>query len=79
MCQQFSRAIRTLLLLCAIGACSCMRQQSVGVTGRLLCGDKPAAGVTVKLWDEDDGMDPDDLLDEGTTDRDGNFKLQVQS
>ena len=33
-----------------------MRQQAVGVKGKLLCGSKPAEGVKVKLWDEDDGM-----------------------
>ncbi|VDM71753.1 unnamed protein product [Strongylus vulgaris] len=53
-----------------------MRLQSVGVKGILKCGDKPAANVRVKLWDEDDGPDPDDLLDQGYTDAKGNFKLQ---
>lgn len=37
-----------------------MRQQAVGVKGILVCGEKPAAGVQVKLWDEDDGPDPDE-------------------
>lgn len=32
-----------------------VRQQSVGCRGTLRCGDKPASGVRVALWDEDDG------------------------
>uniref|UniRef100_A0AAF5I1X2 Transthyretin-like family protein n=1 Tax=Strongyloides stercoralis TaxID=6248 RepID=A0AAF5I1X2_STRER len=32
-----------------------MKQQAVGAKGKLLCGSKPAAGVKVKLWDEDEG------------------------
>ncbi|RCN36874.1 Transthyretin-like family protein [Ancylostoma caninum] len=65
-----------LLLLFLVGFSFAMRQQAVGVTGQLMCGNKPAAGVRVKLWDEDDGIDPDDLLDEGYTDSNGNFNLQ---
>ncbi|CAJ0603492.1 unnamed protein product [Cylicocyclus nassatus] len=60
----------------SITYCTSMRQQSVGIKGILKCGDKPAANVRVKLWDEDEGPDPDDLLDEGYTDANGNFKLQ---
>uniref|UniRef100_A0A0K0FQP8 Transthyretin-like family protein n=1 Tax=Strongyloides venezuelensis TaxID=75913 RepID=A0A0K0FQP8_STRVS len=43
-----------------------MRQQAVGVKGKLLCGSKPASGVKIKLWDEDEGI----------TDMNGNFLLQ---
>ncbi|VDP05421.1 unnamed protein product [Heligmosomoides polygyrus] len=53
-----------------------IRDQSVAVKGRLLCGDEPAAHVRVKLWDEDTGPDPDDLLDQGYTDANGEFHLQ---
>ncbi|ETN68858.1 Transthyretin-like family protein [Necator americanus] len=65
-----------LLLTTIICCCVAVRQQSVGVTGRLMCGDEPAAGVTVKLWDEDDGPDPDDLLAQGFTDAKGEFTLK---
>lgn len=41
-----------------------------------MCGNVPASGVKVKLWDEDDGPDPDDVLDEGFTNNDGTFLLQ---
>ncbi|RCN37050.1 Transthyretin-like family protein [Ancylostoma caninum] len=70
--------MRQVLLLLAIVVCSCLalRQQSVGITGRLMCGDKPAAGVKVKLYDEDDGLDRDDLLDQGFTDARGEFTLK---
>ncbi|CAJ0603484.1 unnamed protein product [Cylicocyclus nassatus] len=58
--------------------CSCLanRKQAVGVKGRLMCDDKPAARVSVKLWEEDHGTDRDDLLDQAVTDDNGNFKLQ---
>lgn len=53
-----------------------MRQQAVGVSGTLMCGDQPAGGVQVKLWDEDDGPDPDDELAAMFTNPDGTFELQ---
>uniref|UniRef100_A0A7E4VIE6 Transthyretin-like family protein n=1 Tax=Panagrellus redivivus TaxID=6233 RepID=A0A7E4VIE6_PANRE len=53
-----------------------MRQQAVAVKGILLCGDKPAEGVQVKLWDEDDGPDPDDELDAMFTNADGSFDMK---
>ncbi|VDM68467.1 unnamed protein product [Strongylus vulgaris] len=69
--------LRSLFLLVFLAYASfALRQQAVGVTGKLMCGDKPASGVTVKLWDEDDGPDPDDLLAEGVTNANGEFTLQ---
>ncbi|KJH46779.1 Transthyretin-like family protein [Dictyocaulus viviparus] len=65
-----------LLLVMLFGCALAMRQQAVAVSGRLMCGNKPAAGVKVKLWDEDDGPDPDDVLDEGYTDPNGEFHLK---
>ncbi|GMR58525.1 hypothetical protein PMAYCL1PPCAC_28720, partial [Pristionchus mayeri] len=53
-----------------------MRLQSAGVEGQLMCGMKPAVGVHVKLWEEDSGPDPDDVLDEGYTDANGRFSLK---
>ncbi|WKY10026.1 hypothetical protein Q1695_002404 [Nippostrongylus brasiliensis] len=64
------------ILLILFGCTLAMRQQAVAVSGRLICGNQPAAGVKVKLWDEDDGPDPDDVLDEGYTDSNGNFHLK---
>ncbi|CAJ0603501.1 unnamed protein product [Cylicocyclus nassatus] len=63
-------------LLAIVAICLATRQQSVAVKGRLMCGNKAASGVTVKLWEEDDGPDPDDLLAQGYTDGAGNFNLQ---
>ncbi|KAE9413362.1 hypothetical protein Angca_004579 [Angiostrongylus cantonensis] len=68
--------MKCLVLLSLLGCAVAMRQQSVAVKGRLLCGNQPAAGVKVKLWDEDDGPDPDDVLDEGYTDSNGAFHLK---
>uniref|UniRef100_A0AC35U8R9 Transthyretin-like family protein n=1 Tax=Rhabditophanes sp. KR3021 TaxID=114890 RepID=A0AC35U8R9_9BILA len=50
--------------------------QSSGVRGKLMCNDKPASGVTVKLFDEDDlPGDLDDLLQSGKTSSNGEFNL----
>jgi hypothetical protein len=42
-----------------------VRTQSIAVKGKLKCGDAPARNVRVKLFDEDSGPDPDDLLEAG--------------
>jgi len=66
-----------LALFCTLlGSSFAFRQQCAGVRGRLLCGDKPAANVLVKLMDEDNGPDPDDTLDSGYTDSQGRFELK---
>ncbi|VDM37082.1 unnamed protein product [Toxocara canis] len=39
-----------------------MRTQTVGVRGTLLCGGEPLTDADLKLWDEDTGPDPDDLM-----------------
>uniref|UniRef100_A0A0R3RYS4 Transthyretin-like family protein n=1 Tax=Elaeophora elaphi TaxID=1147741 RepID=A0A0R3RYS4_9BILA len=64
------------LFLTILGISIGMRLQAVRAKGQLKCGDRPAARVKVKLWDEDDGPDPDDVLDEDETDRNGNFDLE---
>ncbi|PIO62160.1 Transthyretin-like family protein [Teladorsagia circumcincta] len=69
-----SRLLCSLALLPLL--CLAMREQSIAVKGRLLCGEQPAANVRVKLWEEDSGPDPDDLLDQGYTNQDGEFQLQ---
>ncbi|KAK6045950.1 Transthyretin-like family protein, partial [Cooperia oncophora] len=44
------------------------------VRGRLICDGRPAVGVKVKLWDVD-RTDMDDLMDEKTTNMNGEFQL----
>ncbi|GMS79620.1 hypothetical protein PENTCL1PPCAC_1795, partial [Pristionchus entomophagus] len=69
--------MKSLVLVFALVGCSlAMRQQAVGVEGKLMCGQKPAVGVKVKLWEEDSGPDPDDLLMEGKTNHNGEFSLK---
>ncbi|KAJ1351508.1 Transthyretin-like protein 46 [Parelaphostrongylus tenuis] len=68
--------IGILYFLLLLPVCFTVREQSIAVRGSFVCGDKPAANVRVKLWDEDSGPDPDDLLDQGYTDADGAFLLQ---
>uniref|UniRef100_A0A915B268 Transthyretin-like protein 46 n=1 Tax=Parascaris univalens TaxID=6257 RepID=A0A915B268_PARUN len=70
--------MKSVLLFFAVAIAStvAIREQAVHVKGRLLCGTSPARNVKVKLWDEDDGPDPDDVLDEGTTDSNGGFELE---
>ncbi|KIH59531.1 Transthyretin-like family protein [Ancylostoma duodenale] len=67
--------LNVLTLVLLTGACYGMRDQSIAVRGKLLCGAKPASNVRVKLWEEDTGPDPDDLLDSGYTDANGEFRL----
>ncbi|KAK0412326.1 hypothetical protein QR680_006150 [Steinernema hermaphroditum] len=64
-----------LLFLVSLSVATALRYQSVAVKGRLMCGAKPAENVRVKLWEEDTGPDPDDLLDQGYTDYNGEFSL----
>ncbi|VDO42471.1 unnamed protein product [Onchocerca flexuosa] len=64
------------VFLTILGICIGMRLQAVRAKGQLKCGDRPAKNVKVKLWDEDDGPDPDDVLDENETDGNGNFDLE---
>ncbi|TMS39230.1 hypothetical protein L596_005789 [Steinernema carpocapsae] len=64
-----------LVFLAFVSTSYAFRKQTVGVVGKLLCGTEPLVGAEVKLWDEDTGPDPDDLLDSGTTAGDGSFKL----
>ncbi|CAS00652.1 Protein CBG27189 [Caenorhabditis briggsae] len=52
------------------------RLQGVAVKGKLTCGGKPWKNAKVKLFDIDTNPgDPDDLLDEKYTDKDGEFRL----
>ncbi|CAI5452948.1 unnamed protein product [Caenorhabditis angaria] len=64
-----------ILLIALFGIIDAMRDQSIAVKGRLVCGAKPAANVRIKLWEEDSGPDPDDLLEAGYTDANGEFQL----
>ncbi|GMT07450.1 hypothetical protein PENTCL1PPCAC_29624, partial [Pristionchus entomophagus] len=74
--DNMSRIYSLLLLLSLITLSKAFRTQAVAVKGKLMCGDKPAVGVLVKLFDEDDGPDPDDVLGAMNTGPDGTFSLQ---
>ncbi|KAK5977957.1 Transthyretin protein 5 [Trichostrongylus colubriformis] len=50
------------------------RTQSTAVEGVLMCEDKPARSVLVKLF-EHDTVTPDELMDSAETDSGGKFKL----
>ena len=63
------------LLAVAVGDLVHSGTQSYRVKGQLKCGSQPAAQVRVKLIDDDDGPNPDDLLDQGYTDGQGRFDL----
>ncbi|CCD63527.1 Transthyretin-like family protein [Caenorhabditis elegans] len=69
-----------VLFFATISCCSALlfgligSEQSVAVTGKLTCNGEPAAHVRVKLYEKETTLDV--LLDEGTTDENGEFKLQ---
>uniref|UniRef100_A0A0K0DNH5 Transthyretin-like family protein n=1 Tax=Angiostrongylus cantonensis TaxID=6313 RepID=A0A0K0DNH5_ANGCA len=69
--------MRTLLILCTMMPFvnSIGRTQSVGVRGVLICNDKPAVDVEVKLYDEDK-LTPDELMAVGRTDGRGQFEIK---
>ncbi|GMT21307.1 hypothetical protein PFISCL1PPCAC_12604, partial [Pristionchus fissidentatus] len=69
---------RLLLFLCLLPTLTVALigfTQSSAVKGVLMCNDKPAKNVKVKLYDDDTGPDLDDLMDSGKTDSDGHFSL----
>uniref|UniRef100_A0A0K0F8W8 Transthyretin-like family protein n=1 Tax=Strongyloides venezuelensis TaxID=75913 RepID=A0A0K0F8W8_STRVS len=51
------------------------RKQTAGAKGKLVCDGKPATGILVKLYDDDRGIDADDLMAKGKTDGSGFFEL----
>ncbi|CAJ0932640.1 unnamed protein product, partial [Mesorhabditis belari] len=52
-----------------------IRRQSVGVKGKLLCGNQPLQSATIVLSDEDSGPEFDDKMAEGTTNAHGHFQI----
>uniref|UniRef100_A0A158PCC1 Transthyretin-like family protein n=1 Tax=Angiostrongylus cantonensis TaxID=6313 RepID=A0A158PCC1_ANGCA len=70
------KLIVTCLLVHTVLSLGIGRTQSSGVKGRLICDGKPAVGVTVKLYDDDRGVDADDLMASGKTNSNGEFELR---
>uniref|UniRef100_A0A914QMM3 Uncharacterized protein n=1 Tax=Panagrolaimus davidi TaxID=227884 RepID=A0A914QMM3_9BILA len=71
--------MKTVIILTAILAYSIALPtfgtlQSAGVMGRLLCQGKPYVNAKVKLYDIDT-LDVDDLMAEGKSDKNGEFRL----
>ncbi|PIO60554.1 Transthyretin-like family protein [Teladorsagia circumcincta] len=73
--------LQYLIVLLGCSAVMGSRDQSIAVTGRLVCGTEPADGVRVVLIDEDidvpllSWLDPHDVLDQGYSDSNGDFRL----
>ncbi|KAK6054943.1 Transthyretin-like family protein [Cooperia oncophora] len=66
---------RPLFLLCFMPMAAALgRTQAVGVKGVLICNDKPASDVQVKLYDEDK-LSPDEFMAGGKTDSSGHFEI----
>uniref|UniRef100_A0A0N4ZU77 Transthyretin-like family protein n=1 Tax=Parastrongyloides trichosuri TaxID=131310 RepID=A0A0N4ZU77_PARTI len=74
--MKFISLITLQVLLCtSVNSFGIGIQQSAGVKGILLCNGKPVGNVKVKLYDDDSGIDTDDLLSEGKSDSLGRFAL----
>ncbi|VDO08666.1 unnamed protein product [Haemonchus placei] len=74
--------LSALVILCFMPIAAALgRTQAVGVKGILICNDKPAADVEVKLYDEDKRkkgvhlVSPDELMAAGKTDSRGHFEI----
>ncbi|KRX87589.1 Transthyretin-like protein 46 [Trichinella pseudospiralis] len=65
------KLIFATLLIIPLVECSL---QKVAAKGRLMCGNKPASDVQVKLVDKD--VVSDDVMDKKTTDNSGNFYVE---
>uniref|UniRef100_A0A0R3RGM6 Transthyretin-like family protein n=1 Tax=Elaeophora elaphi TaxID=1147741 RepID=A0A0R3RGM6_9BILA len=65
----------SILIVFAEAASIIGNTQSAGIKGILMCNNRPAANVKVKLYDDDRGIDTDDLLAEGRSDSQGRFEL----
>uniref|UniRef100_A0A0N5AQ94 Transthyretin-like family protein n=1 Tax=Syphacia muris TaxID=451379 RepID=A0A0N5AQ94_9BILA len=71
------KVIAICLAICAQATLAGIgRTQSSGARGILTCNGKPAANVLVKLYDDDRGIDSDDLMASTKTDSKGRFELQ---
>lgn len=74
--MQFYLVILLLVpVVCCLPSLKIGTVQSAAVKGLLICNGKPAANVKVKLYDDDRGVDLDDLMDEGISDAEGRFEL----
>ncbi|KAI6240707.1 Transthyretin-like family-containing protein [Aphelenchoides fujianensis] len=74
--------ISAFFLFVGLSACSAVsigRKQSAGARGRLMCDQKPASGVLVKMYDDDRGVDLDDFMGETHTDSEGYFEFSGTS
>ncbi|VDM79728.1 unnamed protein product [Strongylus vulgaris] len=68
--------ILNFLILLLVGFSAAFRKQGAAVKGKLFCGDKALKNAKVKLYDLDRNPgDPDDLLDEKYTDKNGEFAV----
>uniref|UniRef100_A0A0R3RTN1 Transthyretin-like family protein n=1 Tax=Elaeophora elaphi TaxID=1147741 RepID=A0A0R3RTN1_9BILA len=52
------------------------RKQSTAVRGVLMCNDRPAVNIKMKLYNDGQGRYIKDFMDEGTTDSEGHFLLK---
>ncbi|KHN88842.1 Transthyretin-like protein 5 [Toxocara canis] len=71
MNAQFGVIFALVTVECAIGIAR--YSQSVGVQGQLLCNGQPAKDVLVKLYEKHDFLDT--LMDKGSSDSNGRFRL----
>ncbi|TKR67953.1 hypothetical protein L596_024021 [Steinernema carpocapsae] len=74
--EKFYAVLLVSSFVVAASALGIGRTQSSGVRGTLMCNDRPAAYVKVKLYDDDRGVDADDLMAAGKTDAQGRFELK---
>jgi len=65
----------SIVILCVLVHLIQAGKQTIGVRGRLKCGDDPLKNAIVKLW-EHDTIGPNDELECVRTDANGNFEVE---
>uniref|UniRef100_A0A0N5AI32 Transthyretin-like family protein n=1 Tax=Syphacia muris TaxID=451379 RepID=A0A0N5AI32_9BILA len=74
--MMYSQSVLLLVtLITVLSSVNAFRQQTVGVKGQLICGNRSLANTQVKLWNKNK-LGTDDQLAAIKTDANGNFKME---
>ncbi|CAJ0570752.1 unnamed protein product, partial [Mesorhabditis spiculigera] len=75
MAGRVSLCLLMLISCSLIHPTSSIRRQTMAVRGTLMCGQKPLAGATIILNEQDSGPEFDDKMAEVKTNQKGEFRI----